>query len=56
MTIHELVEAFGGAAAMADVLGVTRQSVYNWLRAGDMPEARRRHAEAVLRERERGDG
>ena len=50
MSIEQIIKHFGGIAQAARALGVSRQSVYNWLRAGEMPELRRMQAEIIIRE------
>jgi len=50
VSIHEVIKAFGGVSETAKALGVTRQTVYNWRRSGEMPEHRQIQAMALLRE------
>jgi|AACY02.2.fsa_nt_gi Bacterial regulatory protein, Fis family. len=54
MTIEQAIERFGSVAKLAEALGVTRQTIYNWRRSGDFPQVRQMQAELMLRER--GDG
>jgi len=51
MKTKDAVEFFGGHAALADAIGVTRQAIYMW--GDDVPELRSYHVKAVMRERER---
>ena len=35
--VAEIIEVLGGPSAMARAVGVTRQSIHNWLIAGRIP-------------------
>ena len=37
MTPNQAVTKYGGVTALAVACGVTRQTVYNWIRAGAIP-------------------
>jgi transposase-like protein len=45
--VEAAVELAGGVARVARELGVSRQSVYNWIAAGDMTKARFKHTAAL---------
>jgi len=53
MSIDQIIKAFGGVSHTAKALGVTRQTVYNWRRSGEVPAVRVIQAEVLLKERER---
>jgi len=40
MTPEQLVSLFGNVTAVAREFGVSRQTVHNWLRAGEVPQDR----------------
>jgi DNA invertase Pin-like site-specific DNA recombinase len=48
MTLETIIKHFGGISQTARALAVTRQTVYNWQRAGDIPEPRRYQAQAII--------
>lgn len=50
MTVDEIIKAFGGVPAAAEALGVSRQTIYNWARAGEVPMYRQQQAELLIRE------
>ena len=55
MTLESIIQHFGGVSQTARALAVTRQTVYNWQKAGDIPEARRYQAKAIISvEKEKG--
>lgn len=37
MTPRQAIAHFGGITAFADALGVTRQTVYNWIERDEIP-------------------
>lgn len=49
MSIDQIIKAFGGVTNAAAALGVTRQTIYNWRRRGEIPKAREMQAIALLR-------
>ena len=57
MDIHEIIQTFGTIAATSRALGVSRQSIYNWingkrkmtkLRADDLKKALVKHTRASV--------
>ena len=48
MTLETIISHFGGISQTARALAVTRQTVYNWQKAGGIPEARRYQAMAII--------
>ena len=40
MDMKQIVEVFGSQVAVARAFGVTRGAVWQWVRAGTLPEAR----------------
>lgn len=54
MTIEQAIEHFGSVAKLAEALGVTRQTIYNWRRSGEWPQLRQMQADLILKAR--GDG
>lgn len=51
MTIEQAIEHFGSVTKLAEALGVTRQTVYNWRRSGEFPKLRQMQTELIVRER-----
>jgi len=45
MDIEQVIEHFGGVMQVAERLGVTRQSVYDWRKSGKIPFARQAQIE-----------
>ena len=57
MEIHEIISVFGTIAATSRALGVSRQSIYNWLqgkrkmtklRTDDLKKAIKKHTRASV--------
>ena len=51
MSIEDIIKHFGGVAQTARALKVTRQTVYNWRRSGEMPEVRKMQATVLMLEK-----
>lgn len=51
MSLEKILEHFGGVAQAARALGVSRQTIYNWIERGDLPHHRRAQAEAIINAR-----
>lgn len=54
MTVEQIIKEFGTVTAAAKALGVSRQTIYLWRRAGELPRLRQMQAEVILRERSDG--
>lgn len=54
MSVEEIIKYFGGVTATARVLGVSRQTVHNWKRTGEMPEHRKVYAEHLIKDMNNG--
>ncbi len=53
MDIKTLLKAFGSQSEIARQLGVSRQAVAKWVRAGEIPALRKYQVEVLLRGKRR---